>query len=157
VKPTHIIVHCTASTWGTVLDVDKWHRARGWSGCGYHALILNGYVTAEDARLDRRDPLLDGQIQAGRSLDMDAELEPQEVGAHAAGWNSRSVAVCLVGEGQYSPSQVAALLRTLRAWMIKYRIPAANVLGHNEIPGVAKACPVLDMQAIRDRLMIDVS
>lgn len=148
-KPSHIIVHCSASDWGTVLDVDRWHRERGWAGCGYHAVVLNGYVTAEDAKQLRRDWILDGQIQAGRSLDMDAELEPQEVGAHAKGWNSKSLAVCLIGSGTYTWSQRDALIRLVRSWRQRYGIPAEHVLGHCEIPGVNKACPDLDMDAVR--------
>lgn len=155
--PTHIIVHCSASEWGTALDIDAWHKARGWSGCGYHAVILNGYVTAEDAKHKRRDFLLDGALQAGRSLDMDAELEPQEVGAHAVGWNAHSLAVCLIGSGDYTTEQTLTLDRVLRAWCLRYGIHWENVLGHREIPGVNKECPALDMDAVRTRLRAALS
>ena len=85
-------------------------------------------------------------------LDMDAELEPQEVGAHAKGWNHRSVAVCLIGSGSYTSAQRHALVGLILAWMVRYGIGVANVIGHNEIPGVAKACPALNMLELRDQL-----
>lgn len=151
-SPTHIIVHCSASEWGTVLDIDRWHRDRGWKGCGYHAVVLNGYVTSEDVREKRRDFLYNGALQVGRSLDMDAELEPQEVGAHAVGWNNRSLAVCLIGAGNYTTEQMLTLDRVLRAWCTRYGIRAENVLGHREIPGVNKDCPALNMDVVRERL-----
>ncbi|MGH7178829.1 MAG: N-acetylmuramoyl-L-alanine amidase [Tepidisphaeraceae bacterium] len=148
-KPTHIIVHCSASEWGTVLDVDAWHKARGWKGIGYHAVILNGYVTPEDWRLERRDGLYDGALCPGRALDLDAELEVQEVGTHAAGWNNRTVAVCLIGKGTYTGAQMNVLRILVRAWMLRYSILPEFVLGHGEIPGVTKQCPMLDMDAFR--------
>jgi len=152
VKPTYIIVHCSSSTWGTTIDIDRWHRERGWKSIGYHAVILNGFVTAEDEKNGARDPLYDGALCPGRSLDMDAELEAQEVGTHAAGWNNRSVAVCLIGQGDYTRSQLNVLRIQIRAWMRRYEIPAENVLGHNEIPGVTKACPMLNMNVLRGNL-----
>jgi N-acetylmuramoyl-L-alanine amidase len=152
-KPTHVVVHCSASEWGTILDINRWHLERGWkNGCGYHAGILNGYVTAEDAEKRRRDPLLNGALQAGRSLDMDAELEAQEVGAHAVGWNNRSLAVVLIGNGVYTAAQIETLDRLVRSWCVRFGIAAENVIGHNEIPGVAKACPALDMNLLRKRI-----
>lgn len=152
-RPTHIVVHCSDSLWGTTIDIDRWHRERGWSGIGYHACILNGYVTSEDAIMGRRDALYDGALCPGRSLDMDSEFEPHEVGTHAAGWNNRSVAVCLIGKGEYTKSQMNVLRIQVRAWMLRYSIPAANVIGHNEIPGVTKACPMLDMDKFRASLI----
>jgi hypothetical protein len=136
-----------------VLDINKWHLARGWAGCGYHAVILSGYITAEDRAKHRRDTLYDGAIQAGRSLDMDAELEPQEIGAHAQGWNSRSLAVCLIGNGIYTLAQIESVDRVLRAWCLRYGIKPENVLGHREIPGVAKDCPAMNMDIVRARLV----
>jgi N-acetyl-anhydromuramyl-L-alanine amidase AmpD len=83
---------------------------------------------------------------------MDAELEPQEIGAHAQGWNSRSLAVCLIGSGVYTSAQIESMDRVLRAWCLRYGIPPENVLGHREIPGVNKACPAMNMDIARARL-----
>lgn len=47
-KIDKIIIHCTATKAGhhvTVSDVDRWHKARGFRGIGYHFLIyLDGTV-----------------------------------------------------------------------------------------------------------------
>ena len=85
--------------------------------------------------------------------DADAELEPQEVGAHATGWNHKSLAVCLIGSGDYTSEQKLVLFRVLRAWCRRFTIPVENVLGHRELPGVAKDCPALDMEWVRDSLL----
>ena len=37
-----IIIHCTATVEGKMVrvsDVDRWHKAKGWNGIGYHYLI----------------------------------------------------------------------------------------------------------------------
>lgn len=70
-----IIVHHSATKASqdvTAADIARWHRERGWLGIGYHWVI-------------RRD----GCIEAGRFIN--------EQGAHARGWNDRSVGICLVG------------------------------------------------------------
>ncbi|MEA3279452.1 MAG: N-acetylmuramoyl-L-alanine amidase, partial [Thermodesulfobacteriota bacterium] len=71
----YIVVHCSATREGhyfDVFDIDKWHKDRGWSGCGYH-YVLN----------------LDGSISIGRDVDY--------VGAHVRGHNSDSIGICLIG------------------------------------------------------------
>ena len=38
-----LIVHCTATPEGKYFDaadIDRWHKQRGWSGNGYHFVIL---------------------------------------------------------------------------------------------------------------------
>ena len=44
----YIILHCTATVQGkpfTAADIDRWHRARGWNGIGYHYVVrLDGTV-----------------------------------------------------------------------------------------------------------------
>ncbi|RUU80251.1 peptidoglycan-binding domain-containing protein, partial [Mesorhizobium sp. M7A.F.Ca.MR.362.00.0.0] len=43
-----LIWHCTATPEGrevSVKEIDAWHRARGWSGIGYHKVVyLDGSV-----------------------------------------------------------------------------------------------------------------
>ena len=45
---TEIIVHCSATREGQDIDaatIDEWHKARGWSGIGYHYVIkLDGLI-----------------------------------------------------------------------------------------------------------------
>ena len=75
-KTEYIVIHC-ADTYETMdigaEDIRKWHvEERGWSDIGYHKVI-------------RRD----GTVETGRDIDVS--------GAHAAGFNSVSIGVCLVG------------------------------------------------------------
>ena len=71
-----IIVHCSATREGddsvNVEVIDRWHKARGWRGCGYHFVVL-----------------MDGKIEVGRKLN--------ECGAHTKGINCKSWGVCYVG------------------------------------------------------------
>ena len=70
-----IILHCSATREGDdsvdVEVIDRWHKARGWRGCGYHYVIL-----------------IDGTIQFGRMVD--------EIGAHVKNMNKSSIGVCYI-------------------------------------------------------------
>lgn len=98
-KVRGIVVHCTASVFGDAAQVRQWHKARGWSDCGYHAVILNGVRKG-------RDPYalaLDGKIEPGRP-------ETRQ-GAHCAaqGMNSCTLGVSLVGSpGKGAPAGATA-------------------------------------------------
>ncbi len=128
-KITEIIVHCTATPAGrpvSVADVDAWHRARGFSGIGYHYLVG-----------------LDGAVGAGRPERM--------AGAHCRVRNATSVGVCYVGgiDADGSPAdtrtaaQRAALDRLLRRLTARY--PGARIRGHCDF--AAKSCPCFDATA----------
>ena len=130
---THIIIHCAATPPDMNIgarDIDKWHKERGWSGCGYHAVI-------------RRDGTLQGAEDGCRRMD--------RVGAHCHGYNRRSVGVCLVGgvdeagepENNFTPEQFVTLGRVVVDLQRKF--PGAVVCGHRDIPGVTKACPSFDV------------
>lgn len=124
----YLIIHCTATAQGrdfTAKDVDRWHRAKGWDGIGYHYLIR-----------------LDGTIEPGRP--------ETRVGAHCAGVNSISLGLCYVGglapDGKTprdtrTIQQKAALLALLRRLKKKY--PAARIVSHHHF-NKAKACPCFD-------------
>lgn len=130
-----IVVHCSASPASQDIgarEIDRWHRSRGFLRIGYHAVI-------------RRSGLVEA-APLTRAYD--------EPGAHVQGYNSRSVGVCLVGgvmadnatpEDNFTPEQKASLRTTLDMLLLRY--PAATVVGHRDIPGVAKACPSFDVKA----------
>lgn len=115
-----IIIHCAATPNGkhfTAADIDKWHKARGWRGIGYHYVIT-----------------LDGQLEAGRPV--------EEVGAHVKGMNKDSIGICLIGTDLFTPAQIATLRETIQGLITRF--PMASVNGHNEFSN--KKCPGFDVQ-----------
>lgn len=127
----YLIVHCSASKATakvTARDIDHWHRQRGFRKIGYHYVILR-----------------DGLVEGGR-------LEG-EAGAHAIGYNDKSIGICLVGglgadglaENNFTHAQFAALQDLLETLLKRY--PRAQLLGHRDLPGVRKDCPSFDVRA----------
>lgn len=140
----YIVIHCTATRARdmdsvTVADVDRWHKARGWAGCGYHFVIE-----------------ADGNISPGRDIN--------ERGAHVRGFNSRSIGIALVGglddDGKpcanFRPAQMVALSNQLE--YLRGIYPFGEVLGHRDLSpdldgdGVIerhewlKECPCFDVR-----------
>lgn len=153
---TSIAIHCAATPNGRTLfsgtpgtrqhstpvdEINRWHLQRGFKRApaavakmnprlcciGYHYVIYTN-----------------GAIATGRS--------EAEVGAHAAGYNAKSVAVCLVGTDRFAPEQWAALADLVRG--LQKRYPQARVLGHRDYPNVAKSCPGFDVQTWLDGGMV---
>ncbi|MBN2895061.1 MAG: N-acetylmuramoyl-L-alanine amidase [Campylobacterales bacterium] len=147
---THIIVHCSDSSFGSATDIRDWHvRGNGWRDIGYHFVILNGDL-GQGLRLES----MDGSIEAGRQIDGDTVLRGDEVGAHAAGMNANSIGVCLIGAGAYTHAQLGVMFSLLEELRRRYSIPIGNIIGHREIPGVKKTCPTgLDMHWVRSTLV----
>jgi N-acetylmuramoyl-L-alanine amidase len=114
----HIVVHCSATRAALdvrAADIDRWHKARGWSRIGYHYVITRG-----------------GDLEAGRA--------EHEVGAHVQGHNRRSIGICLAGgiaddgkraESNFTPAQWARL----RALLVELRgrYPQAVICGHRDL------------------------
>lgn len=136
--------------------IDEWHDQRGFrrsdnfrakqnpslSAIGYHFVIAR-----------------DGLVLTGRHLD--------EVGAHAKNYNAKSLGICLVGLDQYSPAQWESLAHVVTSQVARLTgqngpgdrrgglTPAAavrlaaergiTILGHRDLPNVAKTCPGFDV------------
>lgn len=125
-----IVIHCAATMPSHDIgaaDIDRWHKKRGWSGIGYHGVI-------------RRD----GTFEPGRDINRN--------GAHAAGYNSGSIGICLAGglgqDNRPAPAYTREQWRALKALITDLRdqYPKADILGHRDLPGVAKACPSFDVR-----------
>ena len=125
-KIKYIVVHCSA-TQPTMegIDaaaIDSWHRAKGWSGIGYHFVITRA-----------------GEPELGRNIG--------KVGAHVKGHNANSIGICMVGgvdeyndpECNFEEEQYVSLFELIKA--LKEVYPQAKVLGHRDFKGVKKACP----------------
>ena len=125
----YIVIHCAATKASMDIglkEIRKWHvQDNGWRDVGYHYII-------------RRN----GEVELGRSN--------RDTGAHAAGYNHKSVSVCMVGgmaednsaENNFTPHQWVALIMEIKKLSETY--PDAKIIGHNEIS--EKECPSFDVQ-----------
>lgn len=95
---THMIVHCSASKWGTHRDIAKWHQE--YDDIGYHAVILGPRVTS-----DLHINAFDGQIVPCRPIEY--------IGAHCrdGGMNHKSIGVMLFGIDEFSDNQFRSLVK----------------------------------------------
>jgi N-acetylmuramoyl-L-alanine amidase len=118
-----LVVHCSATPNGKeyhAADIDRWHKARGWDGIGYHFVIA-----------------LDGSVEPGRPV--------ETIGAHVEGHNRDSIGICLIGTDEFNSLQHTALARLLADLRKQY--PAAEICGHRDFPDVHKLCPGFDVRA----------
>ena len=156
-----IVIHCSASPNGESLFkgapgalpiqtpvsvIDGWHATRGFhrdptaravfnpqlAAIGYHYLIYRN-----------------GGIATGRDED--------EVGAHVAGFNQKSLGLCLIGTDRFTPEQWQSLRDLVTA--LRKRYPDARVVGHRDLSpdqnanGIVepfewlKTCPGFDVRA----------
>lgn len=132
---TEIIVHCSATPEGrdyTVADIDRWHKAKGWKGIGYHFVIYR-----------------DGSIHVGRPK--------EQIGAHCTGHNTISIGICYIG-GLATDGKTAKDTRTQEQKdsmlglieQLLEEFPKASIHGHREF--AAKACPCFDVTEIINQL-----
>ena len=122
-----IIIHCTATPEGravSVAEIRRWHKQRGWADIGYHYVVH-----------------LDGRIENGRPLD--------QVGAHVAGRNARTVGIAYVGgvdkAGRPKDTRTTAQKAALRKIIAQLlgRFPSITAIsGHRDYAN--KACPCFD-------------
>ena len=131
---TLIIVHCSGNSRSGTLrmaDIDRYHRSKGWKGCGYHYVIP-----------------ADGAIEKGR---------PEEVrGAHCKNHNRHSIGVCYVGgletDGKTpADTRTPAQKRALKLLLddLRKRYPKALVVGHCELDPQKPFCPGFDVGELR--------
>lgn len=142
---TDIIIHCSASPFGNVETIRRWHvDEQGWSDIGYHYVILNCYPTSESWTQEKPNPLTDGKLETGRPEDV--------VGAHVEGHNQNSIGICLIGgrlSGGFTGRQLERLKELVRA--LRERYPDAKVSGHKEWNS-GKTCPNLDLNWLKKYL-----
>lgn len=128
-----IVIHAAATPDDMDIGVEEireWHKARGMHDIGYHDVI-------------RRD----GRVEKGRPIEI--------TGAHAKGFNAKSIGICLVGgvdvddlteaEFNFTRPQMASFNKLLDLYRIEF--PEAEVVGHKDLPGVNKACPCFDVKS----------
>lgn len=134
-----IVVHCSATPSGEWLGglapwqagyrtapsiIDAWHATRGFRRASAARSAFNwrlasiGYHFVVD---------IDGKVWTGRHLD--------EIGAHVAGHNERSVGICLVGgkerEGRYTAEQWRSLAELVVE--LRRQVGSVGIVGHRDL------------------------
>ena len=125
-----IIIHCSASEFGSSILIDQWHREKEWDNVGYHFVICNGKV--ENNNYLR---CMDGSIERGRDID--------KSGAHAKGYNNH-IGICLIGNTEFTEKQFDSLSRLLLELIDKYDINTDDIIGHCDVS--SKSCPNFDVK-----------
>ena len=133
-----IVLHCSATNWGTARDIDAWHKARSFSEIGYHFVIMNGNIH-NDYNLET----LNGSIERGRNL--------EKHGAHTIGFNRTHIGICSISNGVYTQKQASSLFDLVVELQERYNIDIDNVLGHNEVS--PKLCPCFDVEKLREAII----
>lgn len=128
-----IVIHCSDSFWGSEPEIRKWHtdpkpNGNGWANIGYQYIINNGKIRP-DYYLDS----MNGAIEIGLPIDGDMRPESSEIGAHAYGYNSDSIGICLIGKDHFTPAQFGTLVDLVTDLMVKFEIQIDYVLGHYEL------------------------
>lgn len=138
-KPARVFLHCSATPdyphddpkgrydlFGA-LDIDEWHRKRGWREIGYHAVI-------------RRT----GIIETG-------SRHYTEYGAHVQGANRDSLGFCYIGTAMPTPEQLNSILFLYGDTYRKFGITWKDWFGHYELDS-GKTCPGFSMIVFRELL-----
>lgn len=149
-----IVIHCAATKNGRQLAtarataaqvIDGWHKERGfkrstpWVNIYNNSLRHIGYHFVIDT---------DGTVEKCRAIG--------ETGAHAKGYNTGSIGICLVGTDKFTRAQWDELADLVKELSAKY--PNAQICGHRDLSpdlngdGVitsnewTKICPGFDAQ-----------
>lgn len=125
VPPLWLTWHCAATPEGRDVSpqtIAEWDKAK-FGQESYH------WILTLDGAMHRR-------------------LPDNERGAHVGGHNTRNIGACLVGgmdkamrlpKDTRTEAQKKSMLILSRMYLAQY--PSIKILGHNEWPGVTKACP----------------
>lgn len=143
-----VVVHCSASGFGNAALIAKWHLERGWSGIGYHYVILNGWLAS--GVYNQR---FNGRVETGRPLDDDPFVSGKEMGAHVRSHNQGSVGVCLVGNsGVFTDRQRNSLIHCLSD--LQDQFGQIEVFQHSDLDPKKPDCPGLVTADIRNNLSL---
>lgn len=119
---TRIVIHHTGNPTDDDLSAEQLHRSHknlGWAGVGYHFIVRK-----------------DGTVELGRPVDC--------VGAHAEGFNYRSIGIHVCGNfdmAEPTEAQINALPQLIADICDAYGLIASAdiVVGHRDL--MATACP----------------
>lgn len=136
-----IVIHHSVSAEDTTREqIDAWHKARGFSGIGYHYLIRrgeNGYPEVVRGRPDE---------QRGAHLFPDA-------GSRI--WNRTSIGICIAGnyqEGPIAEDMLTQAVEVAAECCSRYGLSEADVFGHRELRSTLCPGKHVDMDSFRSQV-----
>lgn len=133
-----IIIHCSDSEFGDAQLINDWHAARGFDCIGYHFVVTNGRITADDPY----DIFRDGVIEPGRPIHYD--------GAHCRGHNHDSIGICLIGRHHFTARQILlALPEILGTYMALPSVTGPECVFTHAHFAPAKTCPNFSLLDLR--------
>lgn len=133
-----IVIHHTATPYGSMREIDGWHRNNGWDGCGYHFVIGNGTRTP--------DGFIEPSIRwKNQEEGAHTRLNPKlarKAGVQPTYYNEHGIGIVLVGnfdECRPTAIQMAAAANLVKFLMKLCRIPEDRIIGHGDVD--ATDCP----------------
>lgn len=138
-KVTKVTIHITASSDNaTVEQIRAQHMDQGWSDIGYHWIV------------DRQ-----GIVHAGRP--------ESKTGAHVGGYNTGNIGISYIARGKdtdsnapygkyMTPAQKHGLEAKTADVLYRHNLTVKDIYGHNDFPGVAKACPCFKVRKSKEFL-----
>ena len=126
-NPKKILIHHTASPqeWTTYIDVNRWHKDRGYSVSAKGFYIAYHYFIGKDGKV----------TQARSDWERTMHTRVEDV-------NNESIAICLAGnfeQEELSEAQRDALSDLLLEKTQEYGVKPKNVLRHRDVQ--ATLCP----------------
>ena len=135
-----LVIHCSDSLQGrgdNAVTIDRWHEERGfkrtYKGQEYH--IGYHYVILED-----------GSIEVGRPLEIS--------GAHARGYNTSSIGICLIGKHEFTEKQFISLGTLVSGMAEQFSISNENIKGHYQVDTHGKTCPNFDIAEFMNKYVL---
>jgi len=136
-----LVIHHSETGGGNVEFIRYCHTAKppdgfGWNDVGYHFVIGNGKPNGGWKKSE------DGKIEIGRP--------ESAIGAHAKGFNSNSLGICLIGDfDKTNPTdnQLCSLVKLLVELCDAYGVdPLTQIKGHGEL--MPTLCPGANLQRL---------
>ena len=136
-----VVFHISVSYHGNVVIIDRWHKERGWSGIGYHYVILNQYPS--DISFKKRTPFYsaDGDVEVGRDINLN--------GAHVYGHNTDTIGICFIGKETVSEKQLNSAGELLADFYKKGIISKETEINCHYEYDARKKCPCIDADWFR--------
>ena len=125
-----IVLHHSATAYGSAAHEHEYHKSLGWDGLGYHFVINNGVFRNNTGRSD-------GLVEVGyrwRSQQKGSHCRVNGDGSNY--YNRHTIGICLIGNFERTrptERQWRSLVKLVRFLQKRYNIPTSEIKGHRDI------------------------